>query len=73
MDPHCIEPRGGSNRKHRSYSSTVLRLLLAHSMPGNLFTESLPSNERLLWLHYYSFQASCNSINKVSFYAQSFK
>jgi hypothetical protein len=31
---------------------------------GNLFTESLPSNERLLWLRYSGFQASChNNIN----------
>jgi hypothetical protein len=35
---------------------------------GNLFTESLPSNERLLWLHYSGFQASChNIINNVIF------
>jgi hypothetical protein len=29
---------------------------------GNLFTESLPSNERLLWFHYSSFQASFHSM-----------
>jgi hypothetical protein len=28
---------------------------------GNLFTESLPSNERLLWLRYSGFQASCHN------------
>jgi hypothetical protein len=28
---------------------------------GNLFTELLPSNERLLWLRYSGFQASCHS------------
>jgi hypothetical protein len=29
---------------------------------GNLFTESLHSNERLLWISYSGFQASCHSI-----------
>jgi hypothetical protein len=29
---------------------------------GNLFIESLPSNERLLWLRYSGFQASCHNI-----------
>jgi hypothetical protein len=29
---------------------------------GNVFTESLPSNKRLLWLHYSSFQVSCHNI-----------
>jgi hypothetical protein len=28
----------------------------------NLFTESLPSNEHLIWLHYSGFQASCHHI-----------
>jgi hypothetical protein len=28
---------------------------------GNLFTGSLPSNERLLWLRYSGFQASCHN------------
>jgi hypothetical protein len=32
---------------------------------GNLFTESLPSNERLLWLRYCGFQALCHIINSV--------
>jgi hypothetical protein len=32
---------------------------------GNLFTESLPSNERLLWLCYSGFQASCHNIKDV--------
>jgi hypothetical protein len=35
--------------------------LLIHC-PGNLFTESLPSNKRLLWLHYSDFQASYHNI-----------
>jgi hypothetical protein len=29
---------------------------------GNLFTESLRSNERLRWLRYFGFQASCHNI-----------
>jgi hypothetical protein len=29
---------------------------------GNMFTESLPSNERLFWLHYCGFRASCHNI-----------
>jgi hypothetical protein len=33
---------------------------------GSLFTESLPSNERLLWLRYSGFQASCHNIPKLS-------
>jgi hypothetical protein len=32
---------------------------------GNVFTESLPSNERRLWLRYSCFQASCHNINKT--------
>jgi hypothetical protein len=31
---------------------------------GNLFTESVPSSECLLWLPYSGFQASCHSILK---------
>jgi hypothetical protein len=31
---------------------------------GNLFTESLPSNERLLWLRYSDFQESCHNTIK---------
>jgi hypothetical protein len=29
---------------------------------GNVFTEQLPSKERLLWLHYSGLQASCHNI-----------
>jgi hypothetical protein len=31
---------------------------------GNVISESLPSNKRLLWLHYSGFQASCHNINR---------
>jgi hypothetical protein len=27
---------------------------------GNVFTEPLPSKSRLIWFHYFSFQASCH-------------
>jgi hypothetical protein len=44
-----IELRSGSNRTRRfyCYSSTISRLLLAYFCRVDLFTESLPSNERL--------------------------
>jgi hypothetical protein len=43
-----------------------LNCCLSTHCHGNLFTKSLPSNERLLWLHYSGFQASChNIINNV--------
>jgi hypothetical protein len=29
---------------------------------GNMFTEPLPSNVRLLWLHYSGLQESCHNI-----------
>jgi hypothetical protein len=32
----------------------------------NLFTEPLPSNERLLWLRYSGFQASCHNTQSQS-------
>jgi hypothetical protein len=32
-----------------------------------VFTESLPSNEHLLWLDYSGFQATCNDISKILF------
>jgi hypothetical protein len=34
---------------------------------GNLFSESLPSNERLLWLRYSGFQAACHNTVDVAF------
>jgi hypothetical protein len=33
---------------------------------GNLFTESLPSSDRLLWLHYSIFHASSHNMNMWS-------
>jgi hypothetical protein len=34
---------------------------------GNVFTEPLPSNERLLWLHYSGLQASCHVMSITSY------
>jgi hypothetical protein len=34
---------------------------------GNLFIESLPGNEHLLWLHYSGFQTSCQYIVQVEY------
>jgi hypothetical protein len=31
----------------------------------SVFTETLPSSERLLWIRYFGFQASCHNIVKV--------
>jgi hypothetical protein len=38
-----------------------LDFCLLISCRGTLFTESLPSNERLIWLRYSGFQASCHN------------
>jgi hypothetical protein len=32
---------------------------------GNLFTEPLPSNKRLFWLHYSGFRASCHKMATI--------
>jgi hypothetical protein len=50
----------GPNRKHRfqQYLYCCLRIRCS----GNVFTEPLPSNERLLWLHYSGLQASCHNM-----------
>jgi hypothetical protein len=38
------------------------RLLLAYSFLRGYFTESLPRNERLFWLHYSGFRTSCHNM-----------
>jgi hypothetical protein len=39
-----------------------MSILLAYSLPrGNMFVEPLPSDVRLVWLHYFGFQASCHN------------
>jgi hypothetical protein len=43
-------------------ATEVIQLLLACSLPWNVFTKLLHSNEHLFWLHYSSFRASCHSI-----------
>jgi hypothetical protein len=57
--------RGVSNRKHHfhRYRSKISRLLLIRCR-GNLYTESLPNDERLFWLRCYGFQVSCHSIQR---------
>jgi hypothetical protein len=47
-----------------SLSQQYLDCCLLIRCHGNVFAETLPSNERLLWLHYSSFQASCCNNNK---------
>jgi hypothetical protein len=44
---------------HSKCSSPIVMCVHLH---GNLFIESMPSNESLLWLHYSGFQASCHNI-----------
>jgi hypothetical protein len=46
----------------RCIATEVTRVLLAYSLRRNVFTDPLPSNERLLWLHYSGFLASCLNI-----------
>jgi hypothetical protein len=49
----------------RCIETVVLLLLRVCSYPQDLSTESLPSNERLLWFHYSDFQASCHNIKSI--------
>jgi hypothetical protein len=39
-----------------------LNFCLRNCCRGNLFTESLPSNDRLLWFRYSGFQTLCHNI-----------
>jgi hypothetical protein len=48
----------------RCVETSVFLLLRACSFRANLFPESMPRNERLLWLRYSGFLASCHSILK---------
>jgi hypothetical protein len=50
----------GPNRKH-SFQQ-FLYCFLCICCRGNLFTEPLPSNKRLLWLHYSGLHASCHNL-----------
>jgi hypothetical protein len=64
-NPHYIACEGGDPREStfsiviaQQYFGCCLRICCR----GNLVTESLPSNERLLWLRDSGFQASCHTI-----------
>jgi hypothetical protein len=73
-----IAPRHGPNKKdslsmlgRRIYSSVAKQpklpdCCLRIRYRRTVFTESLPSNERLLWLCYSGFRVSCHSIYKHS-------
>jgi hypothetical protein len=57
----------GPRRKHSlsivgKDCSQQVNCFLRIRCSGNMFTESLPSNERLFWLHYFGFRASCHNI-----------
>jgi hypothetical protein len=45
---------------HRCIETAVVACVFVAA--ENVFNESLPSNERLFWLHYFDFQALCHSI-----------
>jgi hypothetical protein len=47
-----------------SLSQKYLSYCLIVRCRRNVFTEMLPSNERLLWLYYSGFQASCHNMFK---------
>jgi hypothetical protein len=47
---------------HCCVETAVLLCCLRVHFRRNLFTKSLPNNERLLWLPYFGFQTSCHSI-----------
>jgi hypothetical protein len=53
----------GPNIKHnfQQYLCCCLRIRWG----GNVFTDPLPGNVCLLWLHYSDLQAPCHSINKT--------
>jgi hypothetical protein len=67
----------GPNRKHRLQQ--YLYFCFRIRCRGNIFTQPLPSNGRLLWLHYSDLQASChntislNSARKLSASTESWR
>jgi hypothetical protein len=48
----------------RCIATEVTQLLLAYSLPRDVFTEFLPIIESLFWLRYSGFRASCHNIKK---------
>jgi hypothetical protein len=77
FEPSCsrillIHPWGGRKRKRRfhRYSSTHLEFCYFIRCRGNAFKESLPSNERLLWLsgvmsQYFEYELFTASVRRV--------
>jgi hypothetical protein len=69
-----VTPRHGQRRKHSIYCWRGVFTTLLHSNGklldcflrirccGNVFTETLPRNERLFRLHYSDIRASCHSM-----------
>jgi hypothetical protein len=68
-----VTPRHGPRRKERlllkrsvyravAWQRKLLDCYLHVSWRGNIFTESLPNNERLYWSRYTGFRASCHSM-----------
>jgi hypothetical protein len=57
---HCLSIVDNACLQRRCIATEAIGLLLAYSLPRNVFTESLPSNERLSWFLYSDFRASCH-------------
>jgi hypothetical protein len=60
--PYFIITLHGPNRRHRSPKFLYCCFRIRYRR--NLFTEPLPINVRLLWLHYSGLQVSSHSISK---------
>jgi hypothetical protein len=59
---HCVSIVGKTRLQRRCIATKLLDCCLRICCHGNVFTQSMPSNEHLFWLHYYGFRASCHSI-----------
>jgi hypothetical protein len=65
---HSLSIVGKTCLQRRCIATEVTQLLLAYSLPRQVFSESLPRNEHLFWLHYSGFQASCHNTVKLCLY-----